>query len=283
MTFGADLLQVDILQHVPDIAVDLTDCGRIGAHGLPPPVVVTLERRPDRWVHAQANLARHGISGAIRATAIDGQKLTSAQFAQLLADPTAVERPLDEYLQLTRPAVGCFLSHLALWKRFLAANEPYIFIMEDDAHPADGFSPERARTVMDQMPDDTDMLLLGGTTMDGLAEPTDNPTFSRMYYYNGTFAYLLTRQGCLSLLPRLLPLKTHIDNQISLELVADRASLNVCGVEPRLFAHDFAVYSDVYIPVTDTAAADRKLAPVFETARERLTRAGARLYERYTP
>jgi glycosyl transferase, family 25 len=273
----------DILQHVPDIAVDLTGCGRIGVHGLPPPVVVTLERRPDRWAHALANLALRGIAGAIRATAIDGQKLTSAQFGQLLADPTAVERPLDEYLQLTRPAVGCFLSHLALWKRFLATNEPYIFIIEDDAHPADGFSPERARAVMEQMPDNTDILLLGGTTMDGLAEPTDHPTLSRMYYYNGTFAYLLTRRGCLSLLPRLLPLKTHIDNQISLELVADRTSLHVYSVEPRLFAHDFAVYSDVYIPVTDTAAADRKLAPVFETARESLTRAGARLYARYKP
>ncbi len=273
----------DILQHVPDIAVDLSGCGRIGASGLPPPVVVTLERRPDRWGHAQANLARHGITGAIRATAIDGQKLTSTQFARLLTDPTAVERPLDEYLQLTRPAVGCFLSHLAVWKRFLAANEPYIFIMEDDAYPADGFGTERTRAVIEQMPDNTDMLLLGGTMMDGLAEPTDNPTFSRMYYYNGTYAYLLTRRGCLSLLPRLLPLKTHIDNQISLELVSDRNALRIYAVEPRLFVHDFAVYSDVYIPVTDSAAADCKLAPVFETARESLSRAGARLYDKYKP
>jgi hypothetical protein len=82
---------------------------------------------------------------------------------------------------------------------------------------------------------------------------------------------------------RMLTLKTHIDNQISLELVSDRNALRIYGVEPRLFAHDFAVYSDVYIPVTDSAAADRKLAPVFETARESLSRAGARLYDKYKP
>lgn len=273
----------DALRHLPDIDINLSGCGKISPHGLPPPVVVTLERRPDRWANALHNLEGRGITGAIKATAVDGQSLSAAQFSQLLADPTAVERPLNEYLQLTRPAVGCFLSHLAIWRRFLASGEPCIFIMEDDAQATSDFSAQRARAVIAAMPANTDMLLFGGTIMDGLAEPTGDPAFSRVYYYNGTYAYLLTRRGALSLLPRLLPLKTHVDNQISLELVADRHVLHVYGVEPRLFAHDFAVWSDVYVPVADAAAADRKLAAVFEMARGRLLRDGAQLYDAFKP
>jgi glycosyl transferase, family 25 len=273
----------DALKHVPELDLDLSACGRIGAHGLPPPVIVTLARRPDRWANALNNLEQRGIKGAVRATAVDGQALPIALVGRLLADPSAVERPLEQYLQLTRPAVGCFLSHMAIWKQFLATGEPYIFIMEDDAHATSDFNPQRARAVMASMPADTDILLLGGTVMDGLAEATANPDFSRVYYYNGTYAYLLTRRGCRALLPRLLPLQTHIDNQISLELVADRHGLKVYCVEPRLFAHDFAVWSDVYIPVADAAGADRKLAEVFEASRERLTQAGAQLYDAFKP
>lgn len=273
----------DALKHIPDIDVDLAGCGSIGAHGLPPPVVVTLARRPDRWTNALAALARSGISGAIKATAVDGQTLTPAQFSDLLLDPTAVERPLVEYLQLTRPAVGCFLSHLGLWTRFVASGEPYIFIMEDDAHASPDFDPARARALIDAMPAETDILLLGGTIMDGLAEPTSDAALSRIYYYNGTYAYLLTRRGALALLPRLLPLKTHIDNQISLELVADRQALHVYCVEPRLFAHDFTVWSDVYIPVADETSANHKLASIFSASRESLTRDGAKLFDTFKP
>jgi glycosyl transferase, family 25 len=273
----------DWLKLIPDIDIDLDGCGRICAHGLPVPVVVTLARRPDRWARALDNLKRSGIAHAIRATAVDGQTLASQQLAPLLVDPTAVDRPLQEYLQLTRPAVGCFLSHMAIWKRFLASGEPHIFVLEDDAHATSHLNPQHARAVIEAMPDDTDMLLLGGTIMDGLAEPTRDPAFTRVYYYNGTYAYLLTQRGCRALMPRLLPLKTHVDNQISLELVADRERLHVYGVEPRLFEHDFTVWSDVYVPVTDATVADHTLASVFAKARMRLTEDGAKLYNTFQP
>ncbi|MFM9942666.1 MAG: glycosyltransferase family 25 protein [Hyphomicrobiaceae bacterium] len=266
---------------IPDLAIDLSRCGEVGPHGLPPPVVVTLERRPDRWAAAQQRLARHGILHPIKATAVDGRALTGDQLRRLLADPSAVDRPLEHYLQMTRPAVGCFLSHLAIWKQFLGSGAPHILVLEDDAVPVEGYAPGQGRAVLRAMPDDADMLLLGYTIMDGLAEPTANLAITRVYYYNGTYAYLLTRKGCLALLPHLLPLVTHVDNQISLALVAQRAMLRVYGAEPRLFEHDFTILSDVYVPVTNEATADRRLALIFDDSRARLIRDGARLQAKF--
>ncbi len=276
-----DLAQA--LPLIPDIDLDLSGCADIGAHGLPPPVVVTLDRRPDRWRTAQQNLADRGVARIIKATAVDGQALPAALLATLLADPTAVDRPLTHYLQMTRPAVGCFLSHLAIWKRFLKSSAPHILILEDDAVPARGFCADQGRAVMAGMPADADMVLLGCTLMDGLAEPTADPRFTRVYYYNGTFGYILTRKGCLNLLPRLLPIETHIDNQISLELVRNRHALHVYCTEPRLIEHDFTVLSDVYIPVADTAVADQALDEIFKKSRARLLRQGAQLHDMYKP
>ncbi len=271
----------DALALIPDISVDLSRCDEIGPHGLPPPVVLTLERRPDRWAAAQQRLAWHGILNPIKATAIDGQTLTSDQLRPLLADVSAVDRPLEHYLQMTRPAVGCFLSHLAIWKRFLISGAPAILVLEDDAVLAQGYTPARGREIVGSAPADADMLLFGYTIMDGLAEPTEIRAFNRVYYYNGTYAYLLTRKGCLALLPHMLPLETHVDNQISLALVAQRARLRVYGVEPRLFEHDFTVWSDVYVPVADQVAADGRLATIFDEARARLVNEGARLLSKF--
>jgi GR25 family glycosyltransferase involved in LPS biosynthesis len=268
----------DQLALVPDMPVDFSATRLDARTGLPTPIVVSLLRRPDRWAAAQAALAGCHADGAMRAPAVDGRDLSSALLGQLLeAAPDTVDETPGHYLHMTRPAVGCFLSHLALWNRFLASDAPFALIMEDDAVPAKVFSPERAASVMRAFPPDADIVLLGGTIMDGLAAPSPYPGLMRTYYYNGTYAYLLTRKGCRALLPHLLPIKTHIDNQISLALVEHHQTLAVYCVEPRLFEHDFSVYSDVYVPVADAAVADHRLDAVFKASRARLQAAGVNL------
>ena len=71
----------DALDLIPDIELDLTTCSDIAAHGLPPPVVVTLERRPDRWQSALRNLSAHGIHHVIKAPAVDGLTLSQPVLA----------------------------------------------------------------------------------------------------------------------------------------------------------------------------------------------------------
>ena len=278
------MLQLDdALRLIPDTDLDLTGCDVLGPHGLPPPVVVTLARRPDRWQTAERNLTSRGIDRIIKATAVDGQTLAPGFLAPLMVEPESVDKPLAHYLQMTRPAVGCFLSHLTIWKRFLQSGAEHILILEDDAVLTHDCTPARGHALMAAMPADADIMLLGCTIMDGLAAPTSKPGMSRVYYYNGTYGYILTRQGCRNLLPRMLPIVTHIDNQISLELVREPAALHVYCPEPRLIEHDFTVYSDVYVPVLDTTVADRRLDAVFKESRAKLLRDGVRLFAMHQP
>ena len=268
---------------IPDIDIDLGNCGRIAAYGLPPPVVITLARRSDRWAAALRRLREQGVQRIIKATAADGHTLPQNLLASLMVDPAVVDSPPSHYLQMTRPAVGCFLSHLMIWKSFLLSGADYVLILEDDAVLARGYTAEQGRAAMAKIPKDADILLFGCTIMDGLAEPTEDSTLTRVYYYNGTYGYLLTRRGCRNLLPRLMPIETHIDNQISLELVRNRDTLRVYCTERRLIEHDFTVYSDVYIPVDDVARADRQLDTIFKESRAALVEHGARLFNMYSP
>lgn len=271
------------MRPIPDIDLDLSGCDEIGPHGLPTPVVITLERRPDRWQTVRRTLTDRGVEGIIKAEAVDGQALPAALLGSRLADPTAVDRPLGHYLQMTRPAVGCFLRHLTIWKRFLQSGAERTLILEDDAVFARGFCAERGRAVIAGMPEDADMVLLECTLMDELEEPMVDPNFTRVYYYEGTYGYFLTRQGCLNRLPRLLPIETHIDNQISLELVRDRRALHVNCTEPKWIEHDFTVLGDVYMPVVDAERADRALDEILNKSSARLLRQGAKLFEMSKP
>src|SRR5262249_58676425 len=65
------------------------------------------------------------------------------------------------HLALTRPAVGCFLSHLAIWCWLIDAKLPRALILEDDAAPAATFTAERFQGAGASIPDDTGLGVSG--------------------------------------------------------------------------------------------------------------------------
>lgn len=79
-------------------------------------VYINLDRSTDRraWMEAQAS--NLGIS-LERFPAVDGSTLASNPFPNV---------PIG--------AAGCFLSHRALWSEIAKGNDPYVLVLEDDAH-----------------------------------------------------------------------------------------------------------------------------------------------------
>jgi GR25 family glycosyltransferase involved in LPS biosynthesis len=88
--------------------------------------VISLNRTPERWTAFQDR--NRGVVAFERARAVDGRALDRAELvrAGLLADPALY----------SDGALGCALSHLALWRACLASSAP-MTICEDDAvfHP----------------------------------------------------------------------------------------------------------------------------------------------------
>lgn len=109
--------------------------------------VVSLARRPDRLQAFFAGLP------AAWATLAPEPKPFAAVDGQLV--------PAPEWWKQGAGAWGCYRSHLAILERCLNENVDSVLVLEDDAtFPADFV--DRARTYLEHVPDDWEMLYLGG-------------------------------------------------------------------------------------------------------------------------
>jgi hypothetical protein len=264
-----------MLQHVPRIDLDF-DRGCAQAAGVDLPVVViNLPHRTDRWRKLHQRMSAAGLDRLIRAPAVEGAKLPAAVIAALLGAPAhRIEDVPRSHLSLTRPAIGCSLSHLAVWRWLIDAGLPRVLVLEDDATPAPGYSATRFRSVLEALPAMAGLTFFGRIIMHGLAESPSAGGLARMYYFNGTFAYLITPAAAAFLLRLLFPLQAHIDHQISRVLIEQRHVFPAYCLEPPLFEPDWSLRSDCYVPLADDTVADRELGQEFEATRRTLLQEG---------
>ena len=257
-----------MLQHVPTVDLEL-DGASIQAIGLDLPIVViNLPHRTDRWQALSRRMAAVGLDKLIRVPAVEGARLSVDHMAALLRAPASdIDEAPRSHLALTRPAIGCFLSHLAVWRWALGANVPRLLVLEDDAAPAAHYCPARFRNVVISLPDEAGLVFPGRLIMGGLADTPKGPDLARMYYFNGTFAYLITPGACRHLLRNLVALRAHIDHQISALLIEQRHVFAAHYTEPCFFEPDWSLRSDCYVPLADDADADHELGQLIAVSR----------------
>jgi hypothetical protein len=247
-----------------------------------PAAVINLAHRTDRWEALRSRMVAVGLDKLIKVPAVVGAKLDLAAIAPLLAQSAArIEAPPPDHFTLTRPAVGCFLSHLCLWQWMLDTGLPRLLVFEDDAHPAPGFSAARFVDFVQGLKPHHELVFVGRTIMDGLAERPVGPDLPRLYFYNGTFAYLITPAAATKLMPRLLPMNGHIDHEMSTVLVKHRAVIAAHTIEPAFFEPDWSLRSDCYVPLTEEGTANDVLGRQFKAHRAALLAEGKPLLPAY--
>ena len=117
--------------------------------------------------------------------------------------------------QFLRGAVGCFLSHVKVWRQILKANIPGAMICEDDAHFL-GPIPRKFTTY--HFPENCDLVFVNQRTATGIQNLSNNSTKSSFDFFPindailylldvcssisaiGTDGYVITRQGAGKLL-----------------------------------------------------------------------------------
>lgn len=100
---------------------------------------VNLDRRPDRWAEAQAELSRCGVPACERLSAVDRRGMVGGG------------------------AAGCAASHRVLWRRIAAGEVERVVIFEDDVMLTTretllrvGYTPEREEVkIFDSLPGDS--------------------------------------------------------------------------------------------------------------------------------
>ena len=263
----------EMLQHVPSLNLAqrtewLQAIGLI--HDLPI-AAINLPHRTDRWEALSRPMSAVGLDKVMRIPAVEGARLAVDRMAALLRAPVGdIDDAPRSHLALTRPAIGCFLSHLAIWRWVVQRNVARVLILEDDAAPTLHFDPARFRSVLAGIPEQTGMVFLGRIIMNGMADKPDSTGLARIYYFNGTFAYLVTPAVCRTLIKHLLPLDRHLDHQISKVLIEQRHVFHAYYSEPHFFEPDWSLRSDCYVPIAEGTEADRELGHLLETSRRLL-------------
>lgn len=236
--------------------------------------VINRAARGDRWATLTRRFTAAGLGDIERFLAVEPAVCARA--------PTTV----SDHREPSPAGIACALSHLQVWERALARPaQPAIVVCEDDAMP----TPELARLppavrerVLAAAPADADLILLGCTPLlrararrfsplrltRKLAMP-GRSEFRRVYYFNGTWAYLVNRRGIEQLLPRLRPVR-HFDHQISELLAASPEVFRAYELLPAWFHHDYQSPSDVDCPAEP--AADAALLAALRAAQSALHR-----------
>ena len=205
--------------------------------------------------------------------------------AKELDDPRIVSSAARPFLDLrqvdhrtpTRGAIGCALSHFAVWSQGFADPEVRALrVFEDDARASDAYHhyrndlwPPHCNSLLEE----ADIVLLGANILLSASRHCAFENLLRVYYFNGTWAYIITRRGFQQLLPRLLPITTHLDHQISDLLISNAPTISCYAFSPQLFDHDFTVSSDVEGDL-DCATADGSFDETLDRAKQELAKVG---------
>lgn len=122
--------------------------------------------------------------------------LTETAMAELTALETE-KRRLYHY-QLTRGGIGCFLSHLALYRKLLEDTDMDVYlVLEDDMKFVDD-ARRRIDKALQEVPEGWDFILLGWHRKEGDmgSEPTG---YSMPTGFWGTFGYLVSKSGAAAM------------------------------------------------------------------------------------
>ncbi len=93
--------------------------------------VINLDRSPDRWAKISEHLTNEGFDFE-RMPAVDGLRIEN---------PSAHARSLSLLIlqrRLSGHEIGCYLSHVKVWRKIVEEKIPVALVLEDDAVPIPG-------------------------------------------------------------------------------------------------------------------------------------------------
>lgn len=173
--------------------------------------ILNLDARPDRWRHMQPY---HRIGKLeMRRFAAIAPTTAEAHAALSLRARCDLERGRRTHEGIaSRGAVGCALSHVAMWREFLAGDKEFFLVLEDDIRRDLDLEPHIRFFVESRVP--WDIGLLGWVKLFGQRLPRAGPyvlPFPAADGFFGTHAYMLTRAAAQTLVQRFFPIEMQVD------------------------------------------------------------------------
>jgi len=206
--------------------------------------IINLDRSKKRYDYVLTKANKIGLP-IHRISAVDGKNLSEDEVNKYV-DLKSYQNYLGHYPK--RGMIGCNLSHIKVWKTFLASNYQFALVLEDDIN----FDPVLLSSTVKSLKQNAKLWDINNFEMSHRGLPLTVKYFANIdkslvvYLMNisHTGAYIINRTAAQRLLERALPIKLPIDHYFyrSWEF-----GLKFTGIEPRIVVQDFG---DSYITVS---------------------------------
>lgn len=178
--------------------------------------LINLDRRPDRLETTTNLLKEKGYTDIIRFQAVDGSKLTDEQLNTLVtqnAMKSIIRGQRTQHHELSRGAVGCYLSHFGVWNKIIVDSDKLdnIIIFEDDTKPS--LNKIQLDSVLSSCPDDWDIILFGGQF--NIDPNFVNDNFNKVDKFYCLHAYMINKKAIEKISKHLFPISMQIDSVLS--------------------------------------------------------------------
>jgi glycosyl transferase family 25 len=189
--------------------------------------VINLAAQADRWQQVRQRFHAVGLA-PVRHEAVAGAALPAAQHA-VLYDAALNRRQYHRVLRAGE--IGCYASHLALWRQLVGSGAPHLAVFEDDVEPSAAL-PEVLNAIA-RLPPAWDMIKLVGRRREKVrAHRPLLPRHELIDYRrvpSFTSAYVVARRGAEKLLARRPPVGRPVDVDLRYWWECD---LEILGVQP---------------------------------------------------
>jgi len=184
-----------------------------------PILVISLDRRPDRWAQflKRAAAANIDTGRVVRISAIDASTFDTITHpaVSLLTAHNIKKGVRRAHYEIDRPgAVGASLSHIKAWNYLQNSSSDAVIVFEDDTYIPTDFN-KRLATLVHAFPESWDMITFYNTPfaggVRGCSIPVPDSPWSACSSLMGAFAYMVSRSGANKLLKKAYPIELHVD------------------------------------------------------------------------
>ena len=214
--------------------------------------LINLDQAKKRRAHFKTQFEQTDLThmSPIRVSAVDGKTvdLTSVVSKRAYKEIMAAEKTgfRERHYQLSRGAVGAYLSHLSCWQSLIKSDAKACIIFEDDAliYPNIGAYMSSIR-----VPDDWDILLLGYECL--VCQKDIRLTrVHKVKKFFGLHGYMIRKEAVSKIMssPRISPMRKQIDTVLS--DMAIKGELNIYASVKKLVEQNNAEFgTQIQLPI----------------------------------